>query len=116
MNVDIQRKKKADWDRFEVMDMTKCKKGTCAYKCADRTTHDFWALLNLFFQSAVNNKVEFTQNNLQDGFMTIFKTLSLLRQRSKDNLSITFQWNCYLQEWNYLTKFLKSNNLKRKIK
>ncbi|MHA3099197.1 hypothetical protein [Acinetobacter brisouii] len=73
INVGIQRKKNADLERFEVLDVTQYKKnGAYTYTYGDRKTEDFLELLNLFFNHVSNNKVEFTQSNFANDLMNIF--------------------------------------------
>ncbi|ENU80315.1 hypothetical protein F975_02071 [Acinetobacter sp. ANC 3789] len=73
INVSIQRKKNADLECFEVLDITQYKKnGSYTYKHSDSSTNDFLELVDLFFNHVITNKVEFKQSNLQDDFASIF--------------------------------------------
>ncbi|MHA3081010.1 hypothetical protein [Acinetobacter sp. ANC 5502] len=73
IKVSIQRKKNADLECFEVLDITQYKKNeSYTYKYGDRSTNDFLELLNLFFNHVSNNKVEFKQSNSANEFMNMF--------------------------------------------
>lgn len=69
IKVTMQRKRAADQEIFEILDVTQYKKNeSYTYKYDDKPTEDFLELLNLFFKYFANKKVEFKHSELTKGF------------------------------------------------